>query len=175
VDRRVDVALAVAVAALGVVILVATQSIGRSPVPDPIGPRGVPTGMGIFFVLAGAALALRRVVRWSTEATLVTPEGSEDDQGVPAGSARRALGIWLAALVYVVTLPYLGHLIGTPLFTAFMLWQLKFDRPPVLRIPAMVVYPAVFTVATYLFFATFLGVRIPAGFLRPLLTLVTGG
>ena len=47
--------------------------------------------------------------------------------------------------------------------------RLEFNRRPVLRVPAIVVYPAIFTVATYLFFATFLGVRLPVGFVRELL------
>ncbi len=102
------------------------------------------------------------------------PEGSEDDQGVPPGSSVRALSIWFAALVYVVTLPYLGYLIGTPLFIAFMLWQLKFDRKPLLRIPAIVVYPVFFTVVTYFFFAMFLGVRIPLGVVRELVIMLSG-
>ena len=173
-DRRVDVAIALVVVALGVVILFATQNIADSPVPDPIGPRGIPNALGIFFVTAGSVLALRRVVRWNSESTLVPPEGSEDDQGVPPGSSVRALSIWFAALVYVVTLPYLGYLIGTPLFIAFMLWQLKFDRKPLLRVPAIVVYPVIFTVATYLFFAMFLGVRIPLGFVRELVIMLSG-
>jgi hypothetical protein len=174
VDRRVDVAIALAVATLGVVILVATQQIGKSPVPDPVGPRGVPLILGTFFVVAGLVLALRRLLRWNHEGTLVAPEGSEDDPGVPPGSATRALSIWFAALVYVITLPFVGYLIGTPVFIGFMLWRLDFDRPPLLRIPALVVYPAAFTVVTYLFFANFLGVRIPLGVVREIALSVMG-
>jgi hypothetical protein len=74
----------------------------------------------------------------------------------------------------VITLPYLGYLIGTPVFIGFMLWRLDFDRPPLLRIPALVVYPAVFTIVTYLFFANFLGVRIPLGFVREIALSVMG-
>jgi hypothetical protein len=174
VDRRVDVAIAFAVAALGLVILVATQQIGKSPVPDPVGPRGIPLLLGTFFVVAGLALAFRRILRWNAEGTIVPPEGSEDDPGVPPGSAARALSIWFAALLYVITLPYLGYLIGTPLFIAFMLWRLQFDRRPVLRVPALAVYPVVFTITTYLFFATFLGVRIPLGVIRGIAQALTG-
>ena len=173
-DRRVDVAIALTVAAFGVVILVATQQIGKSPVPAPVGPRGIPLVLGSFFVVAGLALAFRRILRWNSEGTMVPPEGSEDDAGVPPGSAARALSIWLASLLYVITLPILGFLIGTPLFIGFMLWRLQFDRRPVLRIPAIVAYPVVFTVATYLFFATLLGVRIPLGVVRELAQRVTG-
>jgi hypothetical protein len=174
VDRRVDVALALVIAALGVVILVATQQIAKSPVPDPVGPRGVPLVIGGFFVIAGLALALRRLLRWNQEGTMVPPEGSEDDAGVPPGSAARAMSIWFASLVYVIVLPILGFLVSTPVFTGFVLWRLRFDRAPVLRIPALIVYPVVFTVLTYLFFATFLGVRIPLGFVRDIATQVGG-
>jgi putative tricarboxylic transport membrane protein len=172
VDRRVDVALAFAVAVLGAVVIVSAQTIGRSPVPDPVGPKGVPNLVGTFFIIAGLVLAGRRIVRWRAESTIVPPEGSEDDAGVPPGSARRALSIWVAALVWVITLPWLGYLVGTPLFIGFMLWQLELRRRPILGIPALVAYPIAFTASTYLFFATLLGVRIPTGFLRPLLDLI---
>jgi hypothetical protein len=174
VDRRVDVAIALTISALGVVILVASQQIGKSPVPDPVGPRGIPILLGGFFVIAGVLLAGRRLIRWNQEGTIVPPEGSEDDKGVEPGSAWRAISIWLASLVYVITLPYAGFLVGTPLFIGFALWRLRFDRSPVLRIPALIVYPVVFTVANYLFFATFLGVRLPVGFVREIATRVSG-
>ena len=173
-DRRVDVAVALAVVALGVAILVLTQRIADSPVPDPIGPRGVPTVLGTFFVVAGILLAGRRLIGWREGDTFVPHEGSDDDPGVPPGSARRALSIWLAALVYVVTLPWVGFIVGTPLFTAFMLWRLEMNRGPLLAIPAIVAFPVIFTAACYLFFATFLGVRLPLGFVREIVTRLTG-
>jgi hypothetical protein len=174
VDRRVDVAIALAVVALGVAILVLTQRIADSPVPDPIGPRGVPTVLGTFFVIAGTLLAGRRLIRWREQGTLVPPEGTEDDPGVPPGSAWRALSIWLAAFIYVVTLPYVGFVVGTPLFTAFMLWRLEMARGPLLKVPAIVAFPVIFTAACYLFFATFLGVRLPLGFVREIVIRLSG-
>lgn len=166
-DRKIDFALALGIIALGVFLIIEAQAIGRSPVPDPIGPRGIPTGLGVAFVVSGAALALRRAVRWRIEGPIVEPEGAEDDQGVPPGSARRGLGIWIASVVYVVALPFLGFLVATPLLIAAMLRLFEFQRPPVLgRIPGLLAYPLAFTAAAYVTFAVILGVRLPLGFVR---------
>jgi hypothetical protein len=173
-DRRIDVALALGVTALGIFIIVFAQSIGRSPVPDPIGPRGIPTGLGTAFVLGGIALVARRVVRWRREGTYVEHEGSQDDVGVPPGSARRALTIWLAAAMYVVLLPVVGYLIATPLFVAATLRLLQFKRRPLLRVPAIVAYPILYTVISYAVFATLLGIRLPVGPLRDVFLTLTG-
>jgi putative tricarboxylic transport membrane protein len=173
-DRRVDLLIAVMVAALGVFMIISAQFIAESPVPDPIGPKGIPVGLGAFFVIGGVALATRRVVRWKQETTFVTPEGIEDDRGVAPGSARRALGIWVVALLYVIALPILGHPIATPIALAVMLRMLEFDRPPVLRIPALIFYPVAFTAVSYTVFAVILGIRLPQGFIRDIIRMLSG-
>lgn len=174
-DRKIDFALALFVVAFGVFLIVEAQSIGRSPVPDPIGPRGVPTGLGVALILSGAALALRRATRWRSEGPIVEPEGSEDDPGVPPGSARRGLGIWIASVGYVIALPFLGFIVATPLLIAAMLGLFEFDRPRLFgRVPGLVTYPVAFTAAAYLIFAVILGVRLPLGFVRDIYLRITG-
>lgn len=174
-DRKIDFALALCVVALGVLLIVEAQSIGRSPVPDPIGPRGVPTGLGVAFILSGAALALRRVVRWRSEGAIVEPEGAEDDAGVPPGSARRGLGIWIASVAYVVALPFLGFIVATPILIAVILRLFQFDRPRLFgRIPGLITYPVAFTAAAYVTFAMILGVRLPLGFVRDIYLSIIG-
>jgi hypothetical protein len=173
-DRRVDVALALALAALGLFIIVTAQFIGRSPVPDPIGPRGIPTGLGVAFFIGGVGLAARRVVRWGRETTYVEPEGTEDDPGVPPGSARRAMLMWLTALGYVLALPILGHPIATPVALMIMLRLLEFRRPPILGVPALVAYPVIFTAVAYTVFAVLLGIRLPLGIIREIFLRLTG-
>jgi len=172
-DRRIDVGLALAVTALGIFIIVAAQFIGRSPVPDPIGPRGIPTGLGVAFALGGGGLVARRLVRWRREGTHVEPEGAQDDVGVPPGSARRALAIWLAAALYVLLMPVLGYLIGTPLFIGTTLRLLQFNRSPVLGVPAIVAFPVLFTAISYAVFASLLGIRLPLGLLRDVFATLT--
>jgi hypothetical protein len=174
-DRRIDVVLALGVVALGVFIVVAAQFIGKSPIADPIGPRGIPTGLGIAFALGGAGLVARRVIRWRTEDTVVVPEGTQDDAGVPPGSARRALKIWVAGAVYILTLPWAGYLIGTPLFVGVILNLLKFDRERLFGvIPAAVAFAVAFTAITYAVFAMVLGIRLPLGVVRELYLMLTG-
>jgi len=173
-DRRIDVALALAVIALGIFIIVGAQFTGQSPIADPIGPRGVPTGLGIAFVLGGGGLVVRRLVRWRREGTFVEPEGSQDDPGVPPGSARRALAIWLAGAIYVVLLPVLGYLIVTPLFIGAVLRLLHLNRSPILGVPAIVMLPILYTAISYALFATVLGIRLPLGPMRDLFLTLSG-
>ena len=174
-DRRIDVVLALGVAALGVFILVEAQSIGRSPIPDPIGPRGVPTGLGIAFLLSGVALAARRLLQWGSTGTIVEPEGSEDDLGVPAGSSRRAMAIWGASVSYVVALPFVGFIVATPILVGVILRLLQFDRPALFgRVPALFTYPVLFTAVAFAIFSVILGVRLPLGFVRDLFLLASG-
>jgi len=173
-DRRIDVALALAVMALGIFIIVAAQSIGRSPIADPIGPRGIPTGLGIAFVLGGGGLVARRLVRWGREGTYVEPEGSQDDAGVPPGSARRALSIWVVGAIYVLLLPVLGYLIGTPLFVGATLRLLHLNRSAILGVPAIVALPILYTAISYALFATLLGIRLPLGPVRDLFLALSG-
>ena len=158
-DRRADVAVALCVVLLGVFVLVAAQDVRPASIADPIGSRGAPHLVGAMLVLCGLALVLRRALRWRREAAIVPAEGTEDDQGVPPGSAFRALSIWTAALAYVLVLPTAGYLIATPLFLGVMLWLLAIRGWMLLAVPLG------FTVPVFLVFSLFLNVRLPTGVL----------
>jgi hypothetical protein len=160
VDRRVDVAVACAVALLGVLILVSAESIRPASIPDPIGSRGFPRAMGTALFLGGVALVLRRLLRWRRESTRVADEGVPDDPGVPPGSAPRALSIWAGAFAYVLLLPAVGYLIATPIFIAGVLALFGMRRPLALAGIAIG-----FTLPIFLVFAELLNVRLPTGIL----------
>jgi hypothetical protein len=158
-DRRADVAVAFCVVLLGVFVLVAAQDVRPASIADPVGSRGAPHLVGAVLVLGGLALILRRVVRWRRDGAIVPAEGTEDDPGVPPGSAVRALAIWTAAVVYVLLLPAAGYLLATPVLLATVLRLLA------IRGWMLVAVPLGFTVPVFLVFSLFLNVRLPTGFL----------
>ena len=90
---------------------------------------------------------------------MVPAEGMEDDQGVPPGSALRALSIWAVAIAYVLALPSVGYLLATPALLAAMLWLLE------IRSWMLVAVPIGFTIPVFLVFTAFLNVRLPTGIL----------
>jgi hypothetical protein len=159
-DRRVDLAVAFCVVALGIFVLATAQGIRPASIPDPIGSKGGPTFIGLAFIVGGLVLILRRLMRWRVETTLVPSDGVDDDPGVAPGYARRAIGIWVAAVVYVLALPFAGYLIATPLFIAVALILFSVRSWP------MIVGVSIgFTVPVFLVFVEFLNVRLPTGIL----------
>lgn len=163
-DRRVDLAVAWCVVILGVFVLVTAQGIKPASVPDPIGSKGGPYFVGAVLIVGGLVLALRRIVQWRREETIVPAEGMEDDQGVEPGSAFRALSIWAAAVVYVLVLPYVGYLLATPVFVGVALWLFS-----IRRVAMLVGVPIGFTIPVFLVFAELLNVRLPNGILDGIL------
>lgn len=162
-DRRIDAAVAFCVVLLGVFVLVAAQDVRPASIADPIGSKGAPRFVGIILLVGGAALVLRRLLQWRSESNLVPAEGTEDDPGVPAGSASRAFSIWLAAVVYVQALPEVGYVLATPLFLAVVLWLFA------IRSWMLVAVPLGFTIPVFLIFTLFLNVRLPTGVLDEVL------
>jgi len=164
-SRRVDFAIAIVVLVFGILVILAAQQIKAASVPDPIGPRGIPTGIGVTLALLGAGLALRRLRGWDGD-DLVPHEGTEDDEGpdVRPGSAKRALSIWAISMLYVVALPGLGYLIATPIFVAVVL--------TLMRVPSAAVRFGMsvgFTIGTFVVFNYLLSVHLPLGMLRDLM------
>jgi hypothetical protein len=158
-DRRADMAVAFCVVLLGAFVLVVAQEVRPASIADPIGSRGAPHLVGAVLVLGGLALVLRRVRRRRQEGASVPAEGTEDDPGVPPGSAVRALAIWIAAVVYVLVLPAVGYLLATPILLGVVLWLLA------IRGWMLAAVPLGFTVPVFLVFSLFLNVRLPTGVL----------
>jgi len=159
VNRTVDTAVACCVFLLGVFVLFNAQYVRPASVADPIGSKGGPYLVGVLLTLGGAALALRRVVRWRREGAIVPHEGVADDAGVEEGAAWRAFSIWAVAFLYVLIMPVVGYLIATPLFLAAVLWLFS------VRGWMLILLPIGFSVPAYLIFVVLLHVRLPTGLL----------
>jgi putative tricarboxylic transport membrane protein len=156
-DKRKDVAVAVAVMVIGTVMIVAAQLLPPGSIRDPLGPAAMPTAVGVLLVAGGAGLALRRLVAWRTTPVLVPDEGSEDIDRYPS-SAPRAILVWAVCLAYAILVNFVGFLILTPLLLAGLLWTMRFRRV----IPVILI-SLIATAVMYGLFDMLLNVRLPHG------------
>jgi putative tricarboxylic transport membrane protein len=158
VDSRRDLAVSVAVAGLGLAILVMTGSIRNGIARDVVGPRAVPYAIGAMLLLGGLVLSVRRLRRMNAGNGFVVPEeGAGDNPDYPA-SALRVVFIMALSAIYAAVLMPLGYLLATPPFVA-----LCFVAMGERRWIYTIAIPLVWTVTTYVLFAQLLSVRIPVG------------
>jgi putative tricarboxylic transport membrane protein len=162
-DARRDLVISLAVACLGLAILVMTGSIRAGIARDVIGPRAVPYAIGAFLLVAGLVLAARRATRMNRESGFAVPgEGVADEPDHPATFWRVGIIMALSA-AYVLLLVPLGYLIVTPALVI-----LAFLATGERRWKLMIWMAALWTVATYVIFSQILSVRIPVGPFAPL-------
>jgi putative tricarboxylic transport membrane protein len=160
-DKRKDLTVAVAIALLGLAIVVLGTQINLGRIRDPIGSRALPVITGALILAGGLFLAGRRLVRWRTDPTVVAAEGTSDEPDVPASTAR-ALVVWVLCFAYIALLERVGFLILTPFLVAILLWIMGVRRPVRLGLLTVGAVVVVFGV-----FDLLLGVRLPLGPLDP--------
>jgi putative tricarboxylic transport membrane protein len=164
VDRRVDIALAIGVVLFGL-LMVGVSATAPPPraVFDPIGPYGFSLVIGTFFLVFGVVLVARqiRALRLGLPPEAVG-EGSEDEPGQPA-SARRAVAIMVATILYTVLLVPLGYIIVSLAFVSGGL-ALMSERSVKLILLTSIGY----TLVSFIVFAIFLRVPLPLGPLNDL-------
>ena len=86
-DKRVDLALGVALFLVGVFILIESRHIRRGLIPDPFTAYGMPYITGTFLIIAGIIIAGMRLRSWSMlPGKLIPGEGHEDEKGHPASA-----------------------------------------------------------------------------------------
>ncbi len=162
-DKRVDLAVAVATALLGAFILIESRDIRLGTVTDPITSRGMATITGTFLLIAGIVLAIRQLLTWSVlPGHLVPEEGQEDEKGHPA-SWTRAFSIILVSALWERLLEPVGFLFVTPLFLFVASWFMGVRSKG-----KLIAFPLIFTLVTWVCFDPVMGVRIPLGPLEPL-------
>jgi len=162
-DSRRDLLISVAVACLGLAILVMTGSIRTGIARDVIGPRAFPYAIGALLFVGGLVLSARRLRRMNAEGLFLVPEEGTDDNPDHPASAGRFLFIMVISAVYASVLMPLGYLIATPPFVA-----LAFIAMGERRWLYTAAVPLVWTLSTYLLFSQLLNVRIPVGPLAPI-------
>jgi len=143
---------------VGIVVLLGTFQIGGATGFRPIGPRFVPTVVGIGLMLLAIAFLVRTTARpdlWLAE------RAAEEER---ATSWPTVGGVALALVAYAVGLAPLGYIIATALFipiVARLLGSANLARDAVVGLAI--------GLAVWFGFTEFLGVRLPAGLLDPLL------
>jgi putative tricarboxylic transport membrane protein len=163
-DKRKDLAMALAIAGLGLAIVVLSFDVPIGRVRDPIGTRTLPIVVGALLAAGGLALAARRLARWRREPTEIPAEGSPDEQPDRPASTWRALAMWGLCFGYVALLSSAGFLILTPLLIAAGLWLMGVRQP--VRLAAVSLVPVALM---FWLLAIVLNVRLPLGPLDPYL------
>ncbi len=163
-DKRVDLALAIFIVSYGVFMIIIASGFQEGRVQDMVTAKGMPYLTGIFLIICGIILSVLRLATWSElPGNLVVSEATkEDEEGYPT-SWKRAFAIIGAAWIDVWLLKSLGYLIATPLFlfAALLIMGVRSRKK-------LIIFPIVFTLATWYVFSQILGFLIPLGFLEPL-------
>jgi putative tricarboxylic transport membrane protein len=162
-DKRVDLLLALGLAGLGIFICYVASGFRVGVFPDPVTARGLPYICGGFMIVAGFALAVRRLLTWSKlPGVSVVSEGTDDEPGHPA-SAWRTAGVVALTFLWIWLLRSVGYLILSPLVLFGMLWLMDVRSKLVLML-----FPLGFTLVVWLIFSVMLNIVIPLGPLMPL-------
>jgi putative tricarboxylic transport membrane protein len=162
-DSRKDLIFALAVIALGVVVILIAHSWPEPHIRDAVGPRAFPYGLGILFIVGGAFLAIQRARDMNAAGGYVVSGGNEDEAGYPA-SGIRALTLVVLCCVYAYLLRPLGFLVATPPFVVLALLTMQ-ERKPV----SVIATAISFTIIAYLIIHTALDGLLPEGILAGLL------
>jgi putative tricarboxylic transport membrane protein len=158
-DRRIDLAIAILVVALGVAVIVIAGDIRPTgPVVDPIGPRALPYIIGFFLLIGGLRIISIRLRSWRRErGHLVATDGEPDEPGIPS-SALQAFTIMGASVLYALTLSTVGYVVGTPLYVIAGLRAMRMKSWT-----AIIITAVVYTAFTYILFAHYMRVDLPLG------------
>jgi putative tricarboxylic transport membrane protein len=149
---------AVAVIGLGVLALVGATQVGAGAGYVAVSPTVMPVVVGVGLVALGIILLLRATVRPDLDlARHVSGEAALTDW-------RTTLLTLVALVSYALTLSPLGYVLATTWFIPIVARILGSCRPG-----RDVVVGVVLGIVVYIGFTQFLGVRLPAGLLDPIL------
>jgi hypothetical protein len=162
-DKRVDLALALAFAVFGAGAFYYALDFRVGGFPDPVTARGLPYVTGAYLVVAGIVLAARRLITWSDiPGNYAVSEGAVDQRG-HASSTLRPYAIMALILAWLVTVRSVGYLVVMPLMIFAMLWLMNLRSAG-----KLIVFPVLFTLLSWIAFSQILGITLPLGFLAPL-------
>lgn len=157
VDRRIDMAVAAAGAAIGVLLIVSSRDIRQGSVSDPIGSDGLAIVLGAWLIVGGLLLIGRRLLAWRRSGNQVPSDGTGDEFGLPA-SPLRSFVMWAAGFGWVFLLPRVGFMVSSLLLSVFGLLAMG-----VRSWVKLGVVPVIFTIAVWVLFNRVFGVQYPAG------------
>lgn len=159
VDRRADLAIAVAVTALGVAVVYLSRDIRRGAIPDPIGSGGFAQVLGAFVALMGVVLIARRVSSWRTAVNgQVSAEGgSGDEPGLPVAGTRPFVMLVIGC-GWALGLNQVGFIVATWVASGLAMVAMRTRS-----VRKLVVIPVTFSLFCWLLFTRVSGLRFPAG------------
>lgn len=158
-NRVAELLLALAVIALGAVVLVEIQDIRVMRATARVGPRVIPMIVGGGLVLIGVWYAIDVLLRPSAP---VEADSEDVDPALPA-DWRALAGIGVALFLYVLTIERLGFIIASAIL--FLVASTAMGSRAWLRDAAVAI---LLSVAVYLVFSRGLDVRLPEGVLEGL-------
>ena len=159
---------AVALLALGIVLVVSALGIARGGGYSIVGPATIPLIVAIGIVGLAAAFVVRTTIRPDTELAELASEQELACHWPTVGLVGAALAAYALALdgfeLGGIEVPGLGYIVATALFLPVTA-RILGSRSPVRDVIAGVVIGVV----VYVGFTQFLGVRLPDGILGPIL------
>jgi putative tricarboxylic transport membrane protein len=161
-DKRIDLVIAVFIIFYGAFMVYHASRFMQGRVEDIFTAKGMPYACGIFLIICGIILTILRISSWSEmPGNLVVSEATkEDDEGHPA-NWKRSFAIIGLAWIDVWLYSSLGYLITTPLFLFGCVWLMG-----VRSWKKVVLFPLIFTAATWYVFSQIMGFLIPLGVLE---------
>lgn len=147
--RRVDLGIGLFFVALGLFVLWASRDLAVLDRTSP-GPGFLPRVLVVIFIVAGATLAVKQLVRPSTGAFV--PVGR--------GGNTRVLAIFALLAVVLVSMEPLGFILAMLILMAGLMFGIE-RKFTVASVATVVLVPVVF----WTLFAVLLGVRLPEGLL----------
>ena len=159
VDKRLDLAVTCGVVSIGVFLVWGSFQFRQGLVQqEVISATGLPRFLGIFLIVAGGLLLLRRIRDWNHSARLVPSEGGDaDEPGYPSTFVRPFLFI-VVGVLWIFTLEFLGYVIATPLAGLALLLLAE-----VREWAKLIGIPLGFVVVTWLLFDRLIGITLPPG------------
>ena len=161
-DKRIELAVAVALILSGVFMLITARDIPPGSVDDPLTSRGLPNITAVLLIIFGVILTVMRLLTWSRlPGNLVPAEGKGDEEGHPA-SWIRAWSVVVAAWLAMWLLTPVGFLFSMPLFllTYLLIMGVRSWK-------MLIGFPVIYTLVTWYIFAQPLKVMLPLGPITP--------
>jgi putative tricarboxylic transport membrane protein len=163
-NKRVDLAGSLVIAALGLFVLIVAFSYPTPTVVfDSIGPMGIPKVIGAFLLIGGLVQSVRSFLYLRHVGLFSPEEGTEDEPEHPS-SRFRAVWFMAGSFVFLALLEPIGFLILTPLGIMAALWSLHYRNWLWRGIVGVG-----FTIFAFVLFGMVLGVPLPNGPLGDLL------
>lgn len=148
-----DAIVGIALFVVAVLYWFGADAIPESPLADGVGADGLPKTLAYALGVLSLVLIARS---FALERTVGAPTAEE--RAADRHAHKRAAGMFLIGILYLVALPYLGYVLSIALLVGSAAWYN--GKPPG---PTMFAVAIGTAVAFYFLFVRFLGIGLPPG------------